>query len=60
MGISELFNIVDPQGKGYVDLADFSKFLKRTGINLTEHKLLEIATSVKGAVNPGEAIQLTM
>lgn len=49
--MQELFNLIDIQGKGYINLADLSKFLNRTGINLSDHKLLEIATSVKGAVD---------
>lgn len=57
--MKDLFHLVDLSGKGYVDLKDLSKFLNRTGIHLTDHKLLEIATNIIGKVQSEESIILT-
>ena len=45
--------MVDVNRNKLIDLTEFSKFLSRTGINLTEHKLNEIFTNIKGGASSG-------
>ena len=51
----ELFRLVDVHGSGTIDLETLQRYFKRTGINLTDHKMLEVLTEIKGDIfEPGE------
>lgn len=51
---------MDADTNGKVELHEFKLFVKRIGIDLTEHKIIEIFTSVKMApVNIHEELMLT-
>ena len=55
----DLFRLVDINGLGFVDIATLKRFLSRTGISITDHKLQEILTDVKGdSLEPGATITL--
>jgi Ca2+-binding EF-hand superfamily protein len=43
----DMFALIDVSGNGLIDVSEYQRFLSRTGILLTEHKLLEIFTNIK-------------
>jgi Ca2+-binding EF-hand superfamily protein len=48
LSIEDLFKLVDKDGSRKISSDEFQEFLRRTGLEISNHKLKEIFISVKG------------